>query len=134
MNPLQTVVDFIDDLPLEERTLVTLLRQLILDCEPRLQEKLSYGVPYFFKNRRICFLWPSSARYGPKDCKLIFGLCYGNLLSNDQKLLQADSREQVYIIRINSAGDIDEKAFREIVHEAVMIDNEFSKAKNPAQR
>lgn len=122
---MQTVEDFIGGLPKDEQLLASHLRTMILDMDPRIQEKLSYGVPYFSRHRRICFVWPASARYGPKDAKMIIGFCNGNLLSNDQKILIAENRKQVYLIKISSLKEINESVLKEIIQEAILVDDQF---------
>jgi hypothetical protein len=126
---MMEVEDFIMALPKDEQLLLNRLRSIILDCDPRIQEKLSYSVPYFFHHRRICFLWPSSACSGPKDAKILLGFCYGNLLSNEQRLLAGERRKQVYTARFSSLSEIDERVIREVVLEAVLVDEQFAKAK-----
>jgi hypothetical protein len=128
---MRDVEDFIADLTGDEKLIVRRLRALILDTDPRLQEKLSYGVPYFFHYRRICFLWPVShlpCNYpisSPTDPMVTFGLCYGNLLSNEQGLLLREGRKQVYVIKYSSVKEINEQAVREIIQEAVLVDETF---------
>ena len=56
--------EFLDYLPEQERRLVDFLREIVLDCIPDAREKLSYNVPYYSRNRRICFIWPSSIPWG----------------------------------------------------------------------
>jgi hypothetical protein len=130
---MKTIDDFIAALPLDEKIIVSRLRSLILETDPRLQEKLPYGVPYFFRHRRICFLWPASAipyesgKVKERPSKVDFGFCYGNHLSNEQGLLLEEGRKQVYIIRLSSLSDIKEQVFKEIVHEAVLVDECFGK-------
>lgn len=130
---MQSVEDFIASLTGTEKLLVRRLRSLILETEPRLQEKLSYGVPYFFHRRRICFLWPSScipcseSRPVPVHGEVTLGLCYGNLLSNAQGLLLKEDRKQVYVIKFSALSQVDEQAVREIIQEAVLLDEEFKK-------
>jgi uncharacterized protein YdhG (YjbR/CyaY superfamily) len=131
---MQEVADLIAELPGEEKLITKRLRSLILGTDPRLQEKLSYGVPYFFHHRRICFLWPASlfpcgSKPNPVDVKVILGLCYGNLLSNEQGLLIADNRKQVYLINFTSAKEIDDRLITEIIQEAIMVDDEFGNKK-----
>lgn len=132
---MKDVAGFIADLPGTERLITSRLRTIILESDPRLQEKLSYGVPYFFHHRRICFLWPVShlpPRYSlwpENQSKVTLGLCYGNLLSNEQGILQKEGRKQVYMIRYSSLNEIDETAVREIILEAVLIDEAFKKKK-----
>lgn len=133
---MRNVEDFISELTGNEKLLVRRLRSLILETEPRLQEKLSYGVPYFFHHRRICFLWPSSCIPGsesrpvPVHGEVTLGLCYGNLLSNAQGLLLKEGRKQVYVIKFSATDQIDEQALREIIQEAVLVDEEFKKKNN----
>jgi uncharacterized protein YdhG (YjbR/CyaY superfamily) len=130
---MQEVEDIIAALPKDERLILKRLRSIILDTDPHLQERVSYGVPYFFHHRRICFLWPASlipCGYSkPVEEKVTLGLCYGNLLSNDQGLLLADNRKQVYVIRFSDVTQIDEQAIREIIQEAILVDEQFGKKK-----
>ena len=124
------VNDFIINLPKEERIIVSRLRDLLFETEPRFREKLSYGVPYFSRNRRVCFIWPASAPLGPTNAKVSFGFCYANLLSNVQGLLLKEGRKQVYIARFSSINEIDEKLLLEIIQEALMVDDlHFQKKK-----
>jgi hypothetical protein len=124
------VNEFIINLPRAERIIVSRLRDLLFETEPRFREKLSYGVPYFSRNRRVCFLWPASAPLGPTSAKVALGFCYANLLSNAQGLLQKEGRKQVYIARFSSVNEIDEKLLLEIIHEALLVDElHFQKKK-----
>ena len=127
---MRDVQEFIEGLAADERIIVKRLRDLILDADPRIVEKLSYGVPYFSRNRRLFFLWPASAlpfSTGRKQIapKVTMGFCYGNLLSNDQGLLQQENRKQVSTISINTLADINERLLREIVNEALIADAQF---------
>jgi hypothetical protein len=129
---MQDVENLINDLPSDERVITKRLRSIILDADPRIQEKLSYGVPYFFHNRRICFVWPASCQPYSTDKafppeKVTLGFCYGNLLSNDQGVLIKENRKQVYLIKYKSLAEIDEQTVREILQEAIMIDDSFRK-------
>ena len=130
---MQEVEDIITNLPKDERIIVKRLRSIILDTDPHLQEKLSFGVPYFFHHRSVCFLWPTSlipfCFKKPTEEKVTLGLCYGNLLSNDQGLLIAGNRKQVYVIKFSEASQINDQAIREIIQEAVLVDEQFSKKK-----
>lgn len=132
---MQEVDDFIAELSGDEKRIVSRLRLLIVETDPRIRQKLSYGVPYFFHHRRICFLWPASHlprnefRPSEIDFKVTFGFCYGNLLSNDQGLLLKEGRKQVYVIKYSSIKEINENAVREILQEAIMIDEEFKPKK-----
>ena len=132
---MQYVTTFIAELSGAEKIIVSRIRNMILDSDPRISEGLSYGVPYFSHNRRICFLWPISKQPGgypppgPDREKVSFGFCYGNLLSNSQGLMMMEERKQVSVIKLYSPKDIDENSFREIINEAVLVDDQFAKRK-----
>ena len=121
--------DFIISLPKDERIIVSKLRALLLETEPRFREKLSYGVPYFSRGRRVCFIWPASAPLGPTKAKVSLGFCYGNLLSNTQGLLISEGRKQVYIVRFSSLNEINEKLLLEIIQEALIVDDLYLQKK-----
>jgi hypothetical protein len=124
------VDDFLATLPLSEQRVVKCLRALLLAQDPRLQEKFAYGVPYYYRRRRIFFIWPSHAYLGARNGKVTLGFCYGNLLSNDQGLLLAEKRKQVYMIRFSTLQEIGavEQPLTAIIHEALIVDEvEFGK-------
>lgn len=112
---MRAIEDFIDDLSDDnERRISRRLRTLILDADPRITEKLSYGVPYFSRYRRLFFLWPASQSGLRKHTnrpspKVTLGFCCGNLLSHAQGVLIQDGRKQVYTTEFYSPADINEK-------------------------
>ena len=127
---MREVQEYIEGLAADERIIVKRLRDLILDTDPRIVEKLSYGVPYFFRNRRLFFLWPASALPYSTAGKMItpkvtMGFCYGHLLSNDQGLLQKGNRKQVFTISVNTLADINKALLRQVVNEALIADAAF---------
>jgi uncharacterized protein YdhG (YjbR/CyaY superfamily) len=126
---VNAVEEFISNLPRDEQQVVKKLRALILEADPRFQERLSYNVPYFYIHRGIFFLWPASAPMGPKQCKVIFGFCYGNLLSNEQGLLLSEGRKQVYMIKYSKLSEISDNILNEIIQEAILVDEQFKKKK-----
>lgn len=127
---MRNVEDLMNDLPADEQAIAKRLRNLILMAEPRIKEKVSYGVPYFFRNRRLFFIWPESAQPGLKKNKsrsfpkVTLGFCYGNLLSHHADLMR-DSRKQVFTIGISKASDMDDHHVGEIIKEAIMADEQF---------
>ena len=127
---MREVQEYIEGLAADERIIVKRLRDLILDTDPRIVERLSYGVPYFFRNRRLFFLWPASALPYSTAGKMVtpkvtMGFCYGHLLSNDQGLLQKGNRKQVFTISVNTLADINEALLRQVVNEALIADAAF---------
>ncbi len=122
--------EFFQSLPKNEQVISRRLRTLILDADPGIREQFSYGVPYYFRKRRICFVWPQSSQYGPKDALVSLGFCYGHMLSNEQGVLLSEGRSQVYIIKYSSLNDINEPVINALLQEALMVDHlAFSQTK-----
>jgi hypothetical protein len=119
---MENVEDFILNLPSDERAIASMLRTLIYETDPRFREKLSYGVPYYSRNRRVCFIWPASAPQGPKMARVSFGFCF-DMLSSERNILLSEGRKQVYIVRFSSLKDIDERALQDVILEAVLVDD-----------
>lgn len=112
-----------------EKTICTRMRQLILENFPELREKFGYGVPYYHRFSRICFLYPASFPYSGQPEGVAFGLTRGHLLSNVQGLLDLGARKEVAYVLIKSAADIREDTLLEILYEAVLLDADLARAK-----
>ena len=60
-----TLVQLYELLPENERIIVDVLRQIIIEnLSPEYKEKISYNVPFFYGNRGICIVWPSTVPRG----------------------------------------------------------------------
>jgi hypothetical protein len=132
----KTVEEFLLTLPKEEQVIVKRLRALVQECLPKATEKLNYGAPYYTNHRMICFIWPPSAYWGPKPTHdrlknkgVSLGFCYGNLMSNDQGVLLAEGRKQVYVLYIKSLKEIDEQLIKSLLFEASLLDDSFRKGR-----
>lgn len=125
-------------LPKAEQIMVKRLRQLVTKCLPLASEKGYYGegVPFYTHHRMICFIWPASVVWGPKKkleaqktLGVSLGFCQGNRMSNDEGLLHAEGRKQVYVMYFHSLNEIDEDKVRALLFEAAMIDDAFGERK-----
>jgi len=131
----KSVDEIILSLPRHEHIIVKRLRNLILEVLPKAIEKNSYGVPFYSRNRMICFIWPPSIYWGPKKSEygnkgVTLGFCQGNLFSNDDGVLLSEGRKKVYCMYFNSVKDIDENQLRALLYEAEMIDEQFKSKKS----
>lgn len=93
-------------------------------------------MPFYTRNRLICFIWPPSAaweanaRYEKQKAKgVALGFNQGNLMSNEDGLLLAEGRKQVYMIYFKKLTDIDDDQIRAWLFEAALIDEQFAKKK-----
>ena len=130
--------EMIANLPRNEQVLVKMLRALIIECIPQATEKAYYdlGIPFYTRNRLICFIWPpsvvweSGANHEKRKAKGVsLGFNQGKLMSNEDGVLLAEGRKQVYMMYFKERGDIDEAQVRALLFEAAMIDEQFVKKK-----
>lgn len=133
MKPSKKSVDeIIADLPKHEQVVVKRLRALILECLPKATEKNNYGVPFYTRNRMICFIWPPSIYWGPKKSDyqqkgVSLGFCQGNLFANEDGALLAEGRKQVYCMYFKHVDEINGEQIRALLFEADLIDQQFRK-------
>jgi hypothetical protein len=137
-NPFQNinfrkVTDFLDYLPQQELAIVERLRDLVLECIPDCTEKLAYNVPFYYRHSRICFIWPGSVPWGNIKSGVEIGFCKGHLLT-DSSYLHAGNRKEVYIKTFQQVKDIDSQALRQLLYEAVLVDEETKKMKRKKLR
>lgn len=126
----QSFVEFWEYLPEEERVIVDVLRQIILNYLPSgFREKLSYNVPYFYGNRRVCLIWPGSIPWGGIRSGVLLGFAQGNKLMDVDNYLDHGTNKQVYYKIFHSVDEIDEAAIAKLIKEAVELDSEFKKGK-----
>ena len=57
------------------------------------------------------------------------GFCQGNLMSNEDGVLLAEGRKQVYCMYFNSLDEIDEHQLRALFFEADLVDQQFARKK-----
>lgn len=139
----KTVDEMIDNLPRPEQVMVRRLRALVLECLPKATEKAYYGlgIPFYSHYRQICFIWPASVFWGPnrtnesqKRKGTTFGFCQGNLMSNDNGLLLAEDRKQVYVMYFHSVNEINDAIIRSLLFEASLIDDSFGEKKRKLKK
>ena len=136
MHANNSLEEMLLTLPAGERKIVQHLRTLVLECLPKAREKMSYGVPYYSHNRMICFIWPPTITWDPQQLKkkeanlakgVTLGFCQGNRMRNDEGLLLAEGRKQVYCMYFKTLTAINEQQVRALLFEAELVDAGFKK-------
>ncbi len=119
----RNIEEFLDFLPDDERKIVDFLREIVFECIPECEEKLSYNVPYFYRHSRICFIWPASVPWGNVKLEGVqLGFCNGNLLQDDINYLEKGNRKQVYSKTFFQIEDIDVDLLKAYLFDAVEVD------------
>ena len=88
----------------------------VLTMDLNLEEKIRFGIPFYFGRSWICYLNPI------KNHKVELAFVRGNELSNIQGLLDNKGRKQVYSIEFEKVSDIPESVIHEIIQEAILLD------------
>jgi hypothetical protein len=130
---MQSIDDFFHDLPNDEKAIALRLREIVLQSAPDFEEKFSYGVPYYFRHRRVTCIWPASSAGGPRKGVFI-GFCRGNQMSNEQCIIEMGNRKRFGLIRYFDVREINEGVLMELLQEAIMIDEEVWKIRDGKER
>ena len=115
-----SVDSYIESLIQEEKEILLFLQDLILEVIPHAKIKLSYGVPYFFLNRRSVFLWPVSKEWSgyrhskDYDHGIQLGFCYGYLMDVWESRDKSKNRKQIYTRMYTSLEQFTKDETREI--------------------
>ena len=122
------LVELFTILPEEEKIMVDVLRQIIIETLPDYcKEKISYNVPLFYGNRSICIVWPATVPRGGIKKGVLLGFWYGNRLKDPDRFLTHGTNKQIFYKIYESAEEIDEKPIKKLLKEAIRLDSTFKK-------
>ena len=125
---ITNLVDLYSILPEDEKLIVDVLRQIVLETLPAYcKEKISYNVPYFYGNKGICIIWPSTVPRGGVKKGVLFGLWYGNKLNDTENFLSRGTNKQVYYKIYQRAEEIDERPIKKLLKQAIALDSSSKK-------
>ena len=123
---INSLIQLFEILPDEERIIVDVLRQIILENLPKnCKEKIAYNVPFFYGNRGICIIWPSTIPRGGIKKAVLLGFWHGNKLNDADHYLTRGSNKQVFYKVYQTAAEINEPAVVKLLQEAIRIDHLF---------
>jgi hypothetical protein len=123
MPQTRSLVHLFELLPENERIIVDVLRQIIIETLPSYcKEKISFNVPYFYGNKGICIVWPATIPRGGIKSGVLLGYWYGNRLNDKENYLTKGTNKRVFYKIFQSPEDIDEKLVVALLKEAVDVD------------
>lgn len=115
-------------LPEHEKIIVDVLRQIIRETLPDYcKEKISYNVPFFYGNKGICIIWPSTVPWGGIKRGVLFGFWYGCKLNDQDQFLSRGTNKQIFYRIYETVKEIDERPIKKLLKEAIKVDNTFKK-------
>jgi hypothetical protein len=109
----QSVAELLDFLDPERLEMVELLRELVFETVPGVEERLSFNVPFFRRYGALCFIWPGSVSWGSTVWEGVeFGFNNGHLLADEANYLDRGKRKQVFTKRFFSLQEVKMNAER----------------------
>ena len=119
----QSLVQLWDHVPDDQRIIMDVLRQIILENLPKTcVERLAYNVPGYYGKRRICLIWPASVPGGGFKKGVLLGFGQGYKLKDPCNYLDHGTNKRIFYKIFHSPEDIDEEAIVELLKEAVELD------------
>ncbi|HEX4877407.1 MAG TPA: DUF1801 domain-containing protein [Chitinophagaceae bacterium] len=118
------VDEFIEALPDEQRELCALIREMIWENVPAVEEKLSFKIPFYHYFGMFLYLNP--AKEG-----IDLGFCRGKDLREAFPQLEPGNRAIVATLRIKTKKDIREKDLRQLILTAAAWNEEAKRLKIP---
>jgi hypothetical protein len=127
---VQNLTDLVSILPENEKIIVDVLRQIIRETLPEYcKEKISYNVPFFYGNKGICIIWPSTVPRGGIRKGVLLGFWYGNKLRDSDRFLTHGTNKQIFYKIFEAPEEIEEKPIKRLLKEAIKLDSTFRKRK-----
>ena len=119
-----SLVEFIDFLPQQERQITLLLQDIIKTTLPEVKEKLSYNVPFYKLRKNICYIWPASILWGKSKSYegVRLGFNYGYLIDPMSTYLNLGNRKNVAWIDITELELINELKIKHYLIESQKFD------------
>lgn len=122
-HKIRSLLQLFDLLPEQERIIVDVLRQIVLEnLSSGCKEKLAYNVPYFYGRRGICIIWPSTIPRGGIKQGVLLGFWQGNKLNDPDNYLIHGTNKKVFYKIFKTVEEINEKAIVWLLKEAIKLD------------
>jgi len=123
---VKSLVQLYEILPPDERIIVDVLRQIIIDRLPSYcKEKISFNVPFFYGKKGICIVWPSTIPRGGITKGVLLGFWYGNKLNDANGYLTHGTNKQIFYKIYCSVEEIKEKEIVRLLKEAIKLDKQW---------
>jgi hypothetical protein len=120
---IKSLLELFEVLPENERIIVDVLRQIILENLPAYcKEKIAYNVPFFYGKKGICIIWPATIPRGGIKEGVLLGFWQGNKLKDADNYLTHGSNKKVFYKIFKSPDEIDQNAIIKLLREALRID------------
>ena len=121
--PKKDIFDFLRYVDGDTGKLVLSLREIILNSSKKIEERMTYGIPFYYYFGRLCYL--NTTKKG-----LDIAFCKGIKLSEKFEQIERKNRKEVATITVNSLSEIDKVLLRKIMMEAMLLNEIIWSLKN----
>jgi len=123
---IRSLLQLYEILPDNERIIVDILRQIVIENIPAtFKEKISFNVPFFYGKKGVCIIWPSTIPRGGIKKGVLLGFWYGNKLKDIDRYLTHGTNKQIFYKIYHSTEEIKEKAIIKLLKEAIVLDSQW---------
>ena len=119
---IRTLVELYDMPPYDQRVIVDVLRQVVIETLPGVKEKISYNVPFFYGRKGICIIWPATIPRGGIRAGVLLGFWHGNKMNDSHNYLIHGTNKQVFYKIYREPDEINFKAIVKLLKEAARVD------------
>jgi len=116
----KNLADFNNAISEQELEIVEILRESIYASIPEIRERLAYNVPFFYRKRRLCFIWPASVPWGGIRSGVALGFVQGSKMTT----LPVLPGKQIASIVFQHKNEIDKSDLETWLFEAIQIDED----------
>ena len=121
---INSLLQLFELLPEDERIIVDVLRQIILENLPSsVKEKFAFNVPYFYGKRGICIIWPATVPRGGLRQGVLLGFWQGNKMRDEDNYLTHGTNKKVFYKIYKKVEEIDETEIVKLLKEALRVDD-----------
>ncbi len=123
---IKSLLQLYELLPEDERIMVDVLRQIILQYLPTNgKEKISYNVPFFRGKKGICIVWPATIPRGGIKKGVLLGYWYGYKLKDEDNYLTHGTNKQIFYKIFYSVDEINIPTIEKLLMEAIELDKQW---------
>jgi len=120
----RTLDDFYEYISGEEKSIVLSLREIILEAIPECREKLAYNVPFFYRKKRLAYIWPASVPWGGLNEGVSIGFTKGHLMDDPEELLNGKDKKEIRTLHYTRLSEINREQLLFFLFQAEALDQE----------
>ena len=113
---MNQIDNFLNRIPPEKAALLHFLRKAIFDAHPKLTERISFGLPFIYGKKGICY-------FNLKKTGVDVGFMYGQKLPARPEFI-VENRKQVCSLFFAWENDVDIELLLAAVKDAVALDDQ----------